>query len=108
MVFDTGESYGPIETSDLRSSMTNATFAEQPETILKSNGVSRWQALATQVLEGYQLTADEAKEVLACPDEELLDLMHAAYRVRRQHFGKTVQLYFLMNAKSGLCPEDCG
>jgi biotin synthase len=22
-------------------------------------------------------------------------------------FGKTVQLYFLMNAKSGLCPEDC-
>ena len=32
----------------------------------------------------------------------------AAYRVRHRYFGNTVQLYFLMNAKSGLCPEDCG
>jgi biotin synthase len=28
--------------------------------------------------------------------------------VRHHHFGNTVQLFFLMNAKSGLCPEDCG
>ena len=34
--------------------------------------------------------------------------MAAAYRIRRQFFGNRVQLYFLMNAKSGLCPEDCG
>ena len=46
--------------------------------------------------------------MLAAPDEELLDLLAAAYRVRRRYFGRTVQLYFLMNAKSGLCPEDCG
>ncbi len=39
---------------------------------------------------------------------ELLDLLAATYRVRHRHFGNTVQLYFLMNAKSGLCPEDCG
>ena len=53
-------------------------------------------------------TATTARSVLACPDEELLDLLAAAYRVRRHHFGNRVQLYFLMNAKSGLCPEDCG
>ncbi|MCA9106164.1 MAG: biotin synthase BioB, partial [Planctomycetales bacterium] len=29
------------------------------------------------------------------------------YRVRHRYFGNTVQFYFLMNAKSGLCPEDC-
>jgi biotin synthase len=68
----------------------------------------RWNALAERVLSGYQLSADEALTVLAAPDDELLDLMAAAYRVRRRYFGKTVQLYFLMNAKSGLCPEDCG
>ena len=45
--------------------------------------------------------------MLECPDEELLDLLAAAYRVRRRWFGNEVQLYFLMNAKSGLCPEDC-
>ena len=46
--------------------------------------------------------------MLECPDDELLDLLAAAYRVRRRWFGNQVQLYFLMNAKSGLCPEDCG
>ena len=44
---------------------------------------------------------------MAAPDDEVLDLLAAAYRVRRHYFGNTVQLYFLMNAKSGLCPEDC-
>ncbi len=68
----------------------------------------RWQALAARVLDGQALTAEEALSVLAAPDEELLELLGAAYRVRRHYFGNTVQLYFLMNAKSGLCPEDCG
>jgi biotin synthase len=54
------------------------------------------------------LTTDEALAVLASPDEELIELLAAVYRVRHRYFGKTVQLYFLMNAKSGLCPEDCG
>ncbi len=66
-----------------------------------------WRALANQVLAGQPITADQARAVLACPDEELLSLMDAAYQVRLHHFGKKVQLYFLMNAKSGLCPEDC-
>jgi biotin synthase len=67
-----------------------------------------WQMLATAVLAGHQLTSDEALAVLRSPDEQLLDVLSAAYRVRRQFFGNRVQLYFLMNAKSGLCPEDCG
>ncbi len=68
---------------------------------------SRWQNMATRVLAGETLAADEAREILAAPDIELLDLLQAAYRVRSHYFGNKVQLYFLMNAKSGLCPEDC-
>src|SRR5688500_13932317 len=67
-----------------------------------------WGALADRVLAGHRLTFDEALSVLNSADEELLDVLAAAYRVRQKHFGRTVQLYFLMNAKSGLCPEDCG
>jgi len=63
--------------------------------------------MATRVLAGEQLTADEAQEILAAPESELLDLLQAAYRVRSKFFGNKVQLYFLMSAKSGLCPEDC-
>jgi biotin synthase len=68
---------------------------------------SVWQQLADDVLAGETLTTEQALSVLECPDEELLDLMSAVYRVRRRSFGNEVQLYFLMNAKSGLCPEDC-
>jgi biotin synthase len=66
-----------------------------------------WTALAAQVLDGYRLSESEALAILQSPDEDLLDLLAAAYRIRRRWFGNTVQLYFLMNAKSGLCPEDC-
>jgi biotin synthase len=66
-----------------------------------------YSALAGRVLEGYRPTEDEALALLQSPDADLLDLLAAAYRIRRRWFGNTVQLYFLMNAKSGLCPEDC-
>jgi biotin synthase len=66
-----------------------------------------WRDLAERVLEGHRLTREEGLAILASRDDELLDLLAGAYRLRRQYFGNTVQLYFLMNAKSGLCPEDC-
>ena len=63
--------------------------------------------LADRVLSGEPIDRQQALELLETPDENLLDLMAGAYRIRHRYFGKTVQLYFLMNAKSGLCPEDC-
>ena len=67
-----------------------------------------WQQLASRVLsEDHKVTRDEALAILQSNDDEILDLMSAAFRLRQRYFGKTVQLYFLMNAKSGLCPEDC-
>lgn len=66
-----------------------------------------WQQFATDVLAGETMSREQALAVLDCPDEELLDLLSGVYRVRRRWFGNQVQLYFLMNAKSGLCPEDC-
>ncbi|MBU6310074.1 MAG: biotin synthase BioB [Planctomycetes bacterium] len=67
----------------------------------------RWHALADRVLAGGSIDRDDARAILESSDVELLDLLAAAYRVRHRHFGTTVQLFFLMNAKSGLCPEDC-
>ena len=69
--------------------------------------INPWSRLAERVLAGHALSADEALAVLESPDEQLLDLLAAVYRVRRRWFGNQMQLYFLMNAKSGLCPEDC-
>ncbi|MCR9294190.1 MAG: biotin synthase BioB [bacterium] len=69
---------------------------------------SHWARLSSEVLDGRQIDAEQAEAILESPDEELIELVAAAYRIRFRHFGKTVQLYFLVNAKSGLCPEDCG
>jgi biotin synthase len=73
-----------------------------------SVAAGRWHALAERVLAGGELDRAEARAVLESDDADLLDLLAAAWRVRHRHFGTTVQLFFLMNAKSGLCPEDCG
>ncbi len=64
--------------------------------------------MAQRVLDNHLITRDEALAVLQSPDVELLDLIAACYQIRHRYWGRTVQLYFLMNAKSGLCPEDCG
>ncbi len=69
---------------------------------------TRWLALADRALDGGDVDRDEALAILRSPDVELLDVLAAAWRVRHHHFGTTVQLFYLMNAKSGLCPEDCG
>jgi biotin synthase len=66
-----------------------------------------WNLLADSALAGELITREEAHAVLAAPDEELLDQLAAAYRVRRHYWGNRVRLHFLLNAQSGLCSEDC-
>ena len=84
--------------------MATTTHQNHPVAMATS---SNWYELAEQVLSGTPLDQQQAMQILLCPDDQLLDLMSAAFQIRKQYFGKTVQLYFLMNAKSGLCPEDC-
>lgn len=63
--------------------------------------------LAEKSLAGEVPDRDEMKAVLATPDEHLMELLGAAFKVRHHYFGKRVQIHVLQNAKSGLCPEDC-
>ena len=68
---------------------------------------SDWQSLADIALRGDLLSREQALAVLHAPDDQLLDQLAAAYRVRRATWGNRVRLHFLLNAQSGLCPEDC-
>ncbi len=76
--------------------------------LMTTDSLISWNDLADRILLGEAVERATAHEILACPDEQLLDLLAAAFRVRQRYFGKQVQLYYLKNAKSGLCPEDCG
>ncbi|MEZ6095310.1 MAG: biotin synthase BioB [Pirellulaceae bacterium] len=75
--------------------------------MIVGNQTTNWQDLANRVLAGESVDRETARSMLSIANHEILDLLSGAYRIRHQHFGNTVQLYFLMNAKSGLCPEDC-
>lgn len=66
-----------------------------------------YTVFARKALNDEALTRAECRDVLSTPDEDLLALLHAAFVVRAQYFGKTVRLQMLQNAKSGACQEDC-
>ncbi len=67
-----------------------------------------YSAIANKSIDGYTLTRDECHTILDSPDADILDVLAAAFKVRRTFCGNKVHIHVLMNAKSGFCPEDCG
>ncbi|MNI10146.1 Biotin synthase [compost metagenome] len=67
-----------------------------------------WTKLAVKALDGAVLTLEEGISVLEAEDDEILSILNAAFEVRKHFYGKKVKLNMIINAKSGLCPEDCG
>jgi biotin synthase len=66
-----------------------------------------FQQLADKALQGILPEREELKAILNAPDEQLPEILSAAFKVRHHYYGKRVQIHVLQNAKSGLCPEDC-
>ena len=66
-----------------------------------------YERIAEKAISKELLSREECLEVLNSPDEDLLTLLNAAYKVRKHYCGNRVHLHMLINAKSGLCPEDC-
>ncbi len=66
-----------------------------------------WSHISRRVLDGGTISRADALAVLASPDGELLDVLAAAFAVRRRHFGLGVTLHVIRNAQSGICTEDC-
>jgi biotin synthase len=56
---------------------------------------------------GQHWEREQLKSILNWPEDDLESLIDGAYQLRQKHFDKDIRLKFLMNAKSGLCPEDC-
>lgn len=69
--------------------------------------MTNWNLLASTCLDGGVPSREDALSVLTSSNDELLDVLGAAFRVRRAHHGRDVRIHVLKNAKSGLCPEDC-
>ena len=68
---------------------------------------AQFDQIATRILEGGDATEADALAVLQADDADLLAVVAAASRLRRRYFGNTVKVNYLVNLKSGLCPENC-
>lgn len=59
------------------------------------------------VMSGLGINTEEAMEFLSLKDEHLLELMALANLARKKFKGDEVSLCSIINAKSGMCQEDC-
>ncbi|ATY85711.1 biotin synthase BioB [Kyrpidia spormannii] len=84
------------------------TRGEANVAVTPLKGMRDWAGLAREVLSGRAVTREEALAILLAPDEDVPALLDGAFRLRQRYFGKKVKLNMILNAKSGLCPEDCG
>lgn len=70
--------------------------------------MTNWKQLALEVIDGKELTNEEAMAILNSSDYELLELLNGAYTIRHHYFGNKVKLNRIINTKSGSCSENCG
>ncbi len=60
-----------------------------------------------QILDGRELTGDEARPLLDWPLDRIAELARAALVLKERRFPGRVQFCAIVNAKSGTCSEDC-
>ena len=71
-------------------------------------GRRNWSALEGKALTKTGFTREDALAVLQADEGDLLEIIAAAYRLRRAAFGRRVNLHVIHNARSGACSENCG
>lgn len=64
--------------------------------------------LSERILNNEHFTKEEWIRIFEDESFDTFDLLHEAYNIRKYYYGKRVKLNMILNAKSGICPEDCG
>lgn len=57
--------------------------------------------------EGEAVSAQTALAMLHCPSDNIPEILSAATLVRQRYFGNRTSLCSILNAKSGVCTENC-
>ena len=60
-----------------------------------------------KVLNGGELTEEEARALIRTRDEDTMLLLACADKIRQKFSGRSVDLCAIINARSGSCQEDC-
>ncbi|MCS7214082.1 MAG: biotin synthase BioB [Candidatus Calescibacterium sp.] len=76
-------------------------------TLVFSESIRKIEAMTKKILNGDSIDKEEAKFILNFPDEYIEKLFECATLIRQKFRGDKVDFCAIVNAKSGLCPEDC-
>lgn len=66
-----------------------------------------WERIRMDAMSGGGIGAEDALAVLGLPQFEIWRLLELSEAVRRRFKGDQIRLCSIVNAKSGLCSEDC-
>lgn len=66
-----------------------------------------WERIEADSVSGKGINAKDALTVLGLPQVEIWRLLAVSEKVRRRFKGDQIRLCSIVNAKSGLCSEDC-
>ncbi|MBU1743309.1 MAG: biotin synthase BioB [Proteobacteria bacterium] len=66
-----------------------------------------WERIRADSMSGTGINAEDALAVLRLPQAEIWSLLEISQRVRHHFKGDQIRLCSIVNAKSGLCSEDC-
>ncbi len=64
-------------------------------------------ARVIQRVKESQVTFEDALSILKCPDDQLPWIFSETNQITRARFGNRIRLCSIVNAKSGLCGQDC-
>jgi len=71
------------------------------------NDVDFLEDLADRAVSGKEINESQGMKVLTDSRIEILDLLSAAFKVRKKYFARKVRVLVLNNAQNGWCAEDC-
>ncbi len=76
--------------------------------LVDAGGHARISELAWQVIQGGEISRQEALWLFAVEDSaDIFDVMAGANRIREHFKGNKIHLCSIVNAKAGACPENC-
>ncbi len=64
-------------------------------------------AIGQRVLDGHEITKEEAIQLIHTPDEDTMFLLAMADKIKQRFSENEVDLCAIINARSGKCPENC-
>lgn len=93
----------------LNPSTTSPHFPKSQNYNSEKDSLQLWlKNLANQIIEGKQITRDEALKLTNIEgQEQILQLCEAANQIREACCGNVVDLCSIVNVKSGNCSENC-